>query len=373
MIVISTQCFPPDIGGIETLIGSAADRLSKSGAPVMVLADSIRSDRPEVAFPFPVRRFGGIKPVRRWLKGRHLRQVVNASSASVLIADSWKSLEYIGSLSIPVLTFAHGNELQEDPKTTKGQRIKTALAQANHCIANSHFTAGLLKNFSVADSKISVFHPPIEPQPTATLDALALMDNRLKARGPILATVARLEPRKGIDDVILALQELIKTYPDLIYAIGGGGNDQSRLENLVKQEGLERHVIFLGRVSDTERAALLTRSSIFVMPTREIGGSVEGFGISYIEAGWYGIPCIASLTGGGVDAVLNGITGLCVDRGNEGELARAIKLLLDDDAMRRGMGLAAAHRSRHELCWDVAIKQLTSIIDGVQRNHMEEI
>jgi len=369
MILFSTQCFPPDIGGIETLIGSAADRLSKSGASVTVLADPIRSDKPELAFSFLVRRFGGFKPIRRWLKSRHVRQMANSSSASILIADSWKSLEYVGDLKIPIVTFAHGNELQEDPNSTKGQRIKAALARANHCIANSHFTADLLKKFGVADLKISIFHPPVEPQATATPDALANIDQRLHTQGPILTTVARLEPRKGIDDVIVALPELVKTYPDLIYAIGGGGDDRPRLEALSQQLGVGEHVVFLGRVNDAERAALLTRATIFVMPTREIGHSVEGFGISYIEAGWYGVQSIASVVGGGVDAVLNGKTGLCIDRKSEGDLARAIGLLLSDESMRREMGLAAAHRAQHELCWDFAITRLDTIIKDVLRKH----
>jgi len=369
MILFSTQCFPPDIGGIETLIGSAADRLSKSGASVTVLADPIRSDRPEWAFPFPVRRFGGFKPIRRWLKSRRIRQMANSSLVSILIADSWKSLEYVGELKMPVVTFAHGNELQEDPKSTKGKRIKAVLARANHCIANSHFTANLLKKYGVSDSKISVFHPPIEPQPTATPEALVNIDQRLKTRGPVLTTVARLEPRKGIDDVIAALPELIKANPDLIYAIGGSGDDRPRLEDLSKQLGVIEHVVFLGRVNDAERAALLTRTTVFVMPTREVGHSVEGFGISYIEAGWYGIPSIASVVGGGVDAVLNGRTGLCIDRNREGDLARAIGLLLSDESMRREMGLAAAHRAQHELCWDFAITRLDAIIKDVLRKY----
>ena len=371
MIIVSTQCFPPDLGGIEILMGGIAGRLHQSGAQIMVLADAIRSDRTELSFPYAIKRFGGLKPIRRWLKGRAVRQLAKEHKATALIADSWKSLEQIGKLDLTTLVLAHGNELQEAPNSAKGMRIKKALNRADLIVANSRFTAHLVEKFNIERSKICVFLPPIEPQPDASPEALKKLDVRLGERGPLLATVARLEPRKGIDDVIKALPKLIGTYPDLVYAVAGGGDDLIRLETLAKELGVEGHIVFLGRVNEQERAALLARATLFVMPTREVGRSVEGFGISYIEAGWYGVPCIASRVGGTVDAVVDGETGLCIDGGKEGDLTRAIERLLADGTLRKKMGKAATQRAHHELCWDHAVDTFRGLIEVARERHRQ--
>lgn len=100
------------------------------------------------------------------------------------------------------------------------------------------------------------------------------------------------------------------------------------------------------------------------MPTRQVNRSVEGFGISYIEAGWYGVPSIASQTGGGVEAVLHNETGIIVDLAEENNLTLALIDLLDNETLRERLGAAALARSRHELCWDIAIFRLIDIIDN---------
>jgi phosphatidylinositol alpha-1,6-mannosyltransferase len=374
MIVMTTQCFPPDFGGIENLMGGVATRLNQAGEPTLVLADAIRSDRAEAAFSFPVKRFGGLKPIRRWLKGRAIRSLISEQAtghnpASLLIADSWKSLEHVGSIDLPILAFAHGNELQEKPDSAKGRRIRKALSRADLILANSKFTAGLLDRLGVEPSDIAVFHPPIDPQPEARPNELEALDQRLGGRGPLLVTVARLEPRKGIDDVIAAHATLITAHPNLVYALAGDGEDRARLEALVANRNLQGHVMFLGRINDQERAALLTRATLFVMPTRKVGRSVEGFGISYIEAGWYGVPSIASQIGGGVEAVLDGETGLHVGGNSQHDLPHAISRLLSDAEMRLKMGKAAAQRAQTELCWDTAIATLQNHIAVTKLRH----
>ncbi len=139
------------------------------------------------------------------------------------------------------------------------------------------------------------------------------MRDRIGGRRPVIATVARLEPRKGVDAVIRAMPDVLARHPGCIYAIAGGGEDRERLEQLAADLNVRQAVLFLGRVTSAEKAALLAMADVFAMPVRREGRSVEGFGISYSEAGWFGVPALAGRDGGAGDAVLDGETGLLCD------------------------------------------------------------
>ena len=80
---------------------------------------------------------------------------------------------------------------------------------------------------------------------------------------------------------------------------------------------LEKNIIFHGRMDknkDIEK--ILRKSDIFLMPTFQDNNSIEGFGLSYIEAAKYGVPSIAG-NSGGAEAVINNKTGWCVDACNK--------------------------------------------------------
>jgi len=359
MIVVTTQCFPPDIGGIEILMGEFASYLSQTQEQVTVFADRAQTRQAEEKSSYDIRRFGGIKPLRRWLKARAIKKFIdrNTDHPNWIIADSWKSLEQLET-RCPTLVLAHGNELLVDQKSDRGKRIKKAFEKADLVLANSHFSAEKVASLGISNDHIRVFNPPAsrqtDPDPQS-LDALSLVLNHHR---PILSTVARLEPRKGIDRVISSLPPLLEHYPDLLYVIGGAGPDRKRLETIAAELGVENHVRFLGRVDASTRSALLSRSDIFVMPTRREGQSVEGFGISYIDAAWFGVPSIASREGGAPDAVIDGVTGLIIDNTEVSSVSAALASLLQDDAFRLRLGTAASARARNDLCWTHQISVL---------------
>ncbi|MBU6176764.1 MAG: glycosyltransferase family 4 protein [Bacteroidetes bacterium] len=368
MILISTQCFPPDIGGIENLMGGVAEWLSQKGIEVTVFADGKKS-KDDTGRIYRIRRFVGPKPFRRILKSFRIRHFVKNNisandSDSAILFDSWKSLEPIRKLNIHKICFAHGNELMSEVNSSKWRRICKVLKSADLIIANSNYTAMLLRSYEINPSRIKVFYPPINPQPAPDEDTKRALESKFANKNPILATVARLEPRKGIDTVIRSLPELIKLYPNLIYLVGGEGNDRQRLEKIINDLKLKNHVKLLGQLSKQQRTIVFSHATLFVMPTRQVGKSVEGFGISYIEAGWYGVPSIASQIGGGGEAVINDVTGLVVDLNKPYEFTMTLVNILGNRELRNRLGAAAQDRSRNILCWDKAIDRLIDIIDN---------
>ncbi len=347
--LILTQCFPPYPGGIEILMYGLADALAGAGDAVHVLADQGHDpDWPafDAKQSFPIDRFGGWKVLRRRQKVRAAAQWLTVHPGAHVFTDSYKSLELMPQRALKgaqVACLVHGMELPENPKPQKVARITAAFAKANVLIANSRFTAGQTEPYVPDGVRLEVVNPPIPPQPEADPASKDRLRSRLGA-GPVLASVCRLEPRKGIDQVIRAAAALSAELPGLVYAVGGGGEDRARLEALASE--LSAPVTFLGRVDDADKAALLDLADLFVMPVRREGNSVEGFGISYLEAAWYGTPAIAGQDGGAPDAVLDGQTGLVVDGSDTDAVTQAIRNILTDTHLYAAMAAAAQTRAQ---------------------------
>jgi phosphatidylinositol alpha-1,6-mannosyltransferase len=357
MILIATQCFPPDRGGIEMLMGGLADALHVHGEAVRVYADRARTAGAESS-SYQVRRFGGFKPLRRRLKAYAIARDVRAQKVKGVFADSWKSVELLAPLGVPLAVLAHGMEFPAQPSASKRARIATALAKAQCIIANSAYTASQVAPYlSDGERRLRVINPPIGPQPEATPAALSGIGEIIAGRRPVLLTLARLEPRKGVDMMIRGLPEILTSHPTAVYIVAGGGEDRARLEQIAKDSGVAQSVHFTGAVDGAAKAALFASADVFVMPTRREGNSVEGFGIVFIEAGWYGVPALAGRDGGAVDAVHDETTGLLCNATDPVDVARQIARLLSDGALKRSLGLAASQRARGSGQWTTAITQ----------------
>ena len=97
MIIILTQCFPSRIGGIESLLENLSLELSKTHK-VIVLADKHNKIKDKYYDErqqnnLSIKRFGGIKFLRKRLKSYYLKKILLSHKVSCVIGDSWKSFE----------------------------------------------------------------------------------------------------------------------------------------------------------------------------------------------------------------------------------------------------------------------------------------
>lgn len=369
MIVVATHSFPPDMGGIPVLVGGLAERLAARGA-VHVFAHRIRGKGlgELAAHPYAtLRRFGAPYPFRQWMKAAAMRPLLADPALGAVICDSWKSALHLPPLGpatrAPVLVMAHGMEFPPAPSARRAWRIRRALGRATVVVANSRHTAAMLAPHLPPGLRVEVIPPPIPPQPDPSAAARAEI-RALAGPGPLIATVARLEDRKGVDRVIAALPALAARHPGLAYLVGGEGSDRARLEKHVALAGAAGRVRFLGRLDEDRKAALLAEADLFAMPARREGASVEGFGIVYLEAAWHGCPSLAGREGGAEDAVQEGVTGLICDGADPAAVAAALGALLDDAPRRRAMGVAAAARVRAGFLWDQVLPRWEALLGG---------
>jgi glycosyltransferase involved in cell wall biosynthesis len=115
-------------------------------------------------------------------------------------------------------------------------------------------------------------------------------------------------------------------------------------------------VTFLGAISDGELRRQYQQASVFVLTPQEEGLNFEGFGLVYLEAGAYGVPVVATNTGGVPDAVRNGETGFLLEANDVAGIAQAVSDLLLDPELNLRMGLAN-RRWAETLTWERAAQE----------------
>ena len=366
MILILTQCFPSRVGGIESLVSNLALELAKT-EKVLVFADqhnifldSIYDNQNKNRII--IRRTSGIKFFRRRKKINEIKKIADLNKIKLIIADSWKSLElgidFFNLKNIPSICLAHGNDLIPDNEK-KGNRMKITLSKANSIICNSSFTTGLVKKLLPNNENINFIYPGANDLRNK------ISDNFINIKGkPVLITLSRLEKRKGHESILIAVKELVSKFPNLTYIIAGDGPEKQNLQKIIKQYSLESNVSLVGFVNDEQKKYLFENSDLMVMPTlNEVKSrSIEGFGIAYLEAAFFGIPSIASDVGGTKEAVLNNQTGIILD--NINNLYLTIYDLLTNEEMRKKLGIEAQKRAEKDFNWNnIAKKYLKTNIN----------
>ena len=114
----------------------------------------------------------------------------------------------------------------------------------------------------------------------------------------------------------MSIKNLKSKFPKIKYICIGFGEEEGNIKKLSKELSLENEVIFLKNINENLKLALISTSNLFLMPTRIEKKSVEGFGISFVEAASYGVASIGGKDGGASDAIFHNKTGLICD-GND--------------------------------------------------------
>lgn len=343
MIVISAQAFPPRTGGIQNLLAGTAEYIAHAGYEVTVLADGGRDARQwdrDTILPYKIERFSGPRPWRRRLKYWHLLKLASSTRISALFADTWKSIEVFNEpFDFPVVTWAHGNEFPRADE--KAERIKIALGKADHIIFNSKETQTRAKAFTPTRVPSRIVNPPI-------FDAIAETDLQREDaeklwsdNAPRLLSMCRLIDWKGLDQAISAMPAVLKQFPNAHYVVVGIGDDRSRLDDLVKELGLEQRITFLGWIEEGYKTALLKSADLFLQPGRQVIEEREGYGITYVEAALQGLPTICGNAGGAPEAIIDGETGLVVDATQTHQVEEAILSVLSDEVRHKAMRKAS--------------------------------
>jgi glycosyltransferase involved in cell wall biosynthesis len=238
-----------------------------------------------------------------------------------------------GMISSPIFRTVHHIDDCAEPSLLEFE--KKALGSAEHRFVVSRYWQDVLRTKYGYDSMIT--YNGLE------LEDFSHLPPRM-SRKPSVLFVGGLEPRKGLEYLILAMEQVVHEIPDVrLVAVAkagfGGTDDWHFFEQLATRAGLRDSVDFRESVSQEMLLGLYSDCDILVLPSR-----TEGWGLSLMEAMACRKPVVASRVGGIPELVRDGMDGLLVEAGDVTGLSHAILRLLKSPDQREQMGEAGRER-----------------------------
>ena len=363
MFVVITRNFPPDIGGIQSLMEGLSKGLAKHGH-VKVFADEYSNfESYDQNSNLDITRIKGFKIFKKFRKAFLVNEYLKKNTIKGIFFDHWKSLEHIKLEYLnkfPNFCLIHSKEINHPTGSYLNSRMNKAFKKAKYIIANSKYTQDLAISMGLETGKIHIINPgtnyPVKIGKKEIIKAKEIFGIAF----PKIITIARLDKRKSHQNILMTIKNLIPIYPEIKYVCIGSGDEKDNLEKLRIQLGLEQHVIFFPRTDENLKIALLNEANLFLMPSIIYKKSVEGFGISFIEAGSYGKGSIGGIAGGEADAIEDGKTGYLCDGNDLNSIYETILKFFQNNNYKI-LGMQAKDFSK-KFNWDTIVKQYISLI-----------
>jgi len=368
--VLVTNDFPPKVGGIQSYLWELWRRLPADAVRVHTTPHA-GADEFDAAQPFPVTRSREPVLLPTRMVSRRVERLADDHGAELVVWDPALPVGHAAPRGDrPYAVVLHGAEVTV-PGRLPGTRqlLGRVLRGASLIICAGHYPAAEAERAAGCPLPTVIVPPGVDTDRFRPLDvserAAVRRELDLPVDAPLVVSVSRLVPRKGMDTLIRAARRLADRMPDAVVAIAGSGRDRARLEGLVSSTGAP--VRLLGRVPDELLPGLYGAGDVFSMVCRNRWGGLEqeGFGIVFVEAAAAGVPAVAGDSGGSAEAVSDGETGLVVRRpGGPDRVAEALVDLLGDAPRRLAMGRRARERAEAEFSYDVLAARLRDGMDG---------
>jgi glycosyltransferase involved in cell wall biosynthesis len=377
-ILFLARGYWPMLGGGERLAAEVSEGLARRGHRVRVLLLEGGAGAPAVRRPddFPPMegRHGvellrapdwgrwerRVERIRRsWLPARgELRQWVrrferrallalvreHAADADLLLLSNADPLslaapEALGSPPRAALLYITQSHLT-DPRWPHAQ-VAACWAHADALAVNTPFEAAELARRYAVDPAACVVtgcgtHPPPSAAPWT--------------REPVVLFLGRLGVEKRIDFLLAAMRRVWERRSDARLVVAGArvpGTERVDACIAALPADLRAKVALEHDVSEERKQSLLARAHVLALPS-----VFESFGIVLTEAWGHGTPVVAMDTGVARDVVRHDVDGLLADLDDPDALARALLLLLDDEALARRLGAAGREAVLARWTWD---------------------
>jgi phosphatidyl-myo-inositol dimannoside synthase len=367
--------FPPKVGGINYYVAHLLSRFPR-GEVTVFAPEWPGGPEHDSGFPHRVVRWTSrsMYPTGGVLDA--VLELIDEVRPDIVLFGAAAPLALLGPTierrtGVPFATFTHGVEIWAGQVPVTRALLSRVGKHARLIMGPSRWTVELLRSVIGDGPRIEVlpagvdvenFHPGVS-------DAAVRERHGIGGR-PVICCVSRLTLRKGQDQVIRALPDILAEQPDVRFLVVGDGPDRERLEGLARRKRVEDRVVFAGEVPYRELPAYFRAGEVFAMPcrTRKLGLEVEALGAVFLQAAAVGRPSVAGDSGGAPEAVLDGETGLVVDGTDSDAVGAAILRLLGDLEGAAKMGARGSEWVRRELTWDALSSRLRGLLlDGLAR------
>ncbi len=305
-----------------------------------------------------------------WSVIRRIRQELSQSidiiHAQWVIPSGFLACVASWRTGIPVVATAHGRDvcLSPDADYTVPQRpytrwlLQFTLRRLDALAANSVYTQNHAIDRGMSTAKVTVvyngtntalFKPDTVPLP---------LKEQLDADF-VLLTVRKFYHRKGLQDVIEAMPQVLRECPRACFVIIGYGPTEKQLKQLTASLNLEQNVRFIGRLPNEELPPYYAAADAFIIPSHE-----EAFGVVAAEAMAMGKPLISTAVGG-LKEVVDDKVAVVVPAADPDSIARAIVTLYQSPQRRERMGRAGLAKVREIFNWDRAATQYIELYEKV--------
>ena len=331
--LIVTQTYPPRTGGMQNVMHAITTKLSSINEthvfPDHYFKLKISNSKIHIHNNFSP------KLLRPFIKKKLVSNIYK--DEDIIICDSWKSLNAVPYKAKKIIVFAHGQEFLSIQN--KKKRIKDNLNRVNSIVCSSSYTSKLISQLNLTNV------PKVVIPPTYSLNKISNYKKNVnkKTDKVSLLTISRLEERKGIIPVLKSLSEMNNNdeLKPFFWNICGEGLQANEIKEAIKNLNLSNNAQLVGKVTGNEKQSFLEKADLFIMPSYKVNDSIEGFGISYIEAAAYGVPSIAGIDGGVRDAVIDSETGWCVNPLDKSALSKTLQNAINNKDIREQYGIDA--------------------------------
>ncbi len=264
-------------------------------------------------------------------------------------------------LRIPYVITSHGTDLFLVDRVPAARLLAGPIFRnaAQTTVISSPLVARAAR-LGVERARITVIPMPVDAAVATELE----LPFTPRASQNTLLFVGRLVERKGAAYAIRAVAEFSESGRRVRLVIVGDGPERASLTALAESLAVRDRVEFAGALSPADVRERYRAGGVFVMPAvTDWKGEQEGFGMVLVEAMAYGLPVVATRSGGIPDIVRDGENGLLVPERDVGALMRGIASLLDDAGLATRLAEAARDDVRHRF----APSRIASAFDTVYR------
>lgn len=370
-----TQRFPPAIGGVEAHVAHLASGLPREGVQVEVFTTDLRRDIPFDRFERPLPN--GSSAVHRFRAVRaadvpHALGNVAPGMVPAVLSGSWDVIHAHAYGYFPTFAGTLGGLLDRgslvitphaDPgRPSREKRLfdrlvpRMTLQRAQRVIALTPREATYLATLGVQPERIRVI-----PNGVDVGEFAAAKDGAGRGDRVTILFAGRCYPdQKGLEVLVRAMTRMPQGRIRL-RIVGEDWGGYAVVSALVRELHLQDSVTLVGRVERPDLLREFANADIFVLPSL-----FDSFPMTLLEAMAAGLPVVATRVGGVPDIVDDGRTGILVNPGDEGSLARALGTLAADENLRHSLGRAGRQRSLG-YSWESILPQVKRVYEEAVR------
>ncbi|MGD6991418.1 glycosyltransferase family 4 protein [Sutcliffiella horikoshii] len=376
IIMLSWECPPAVIGGLGQHVWHLSKQLIKAGHLVsLVTPHCLGAPETETVEGITIYR---AKEVECTYDDFHLfvaqtnmnlvDQVGNLTSNkmfTIIHAHDWlvgfaaRALK--GFMTLPLVSTIHaleqGRSNLENPIQLQTARWEESLIQnSDALIVCSTFMKKEVERKIQGEKEVRVIPNGVQLSNEES-ESVSDFLNR-KSYTNLALFLGRMVPEKGITTLIEAAKKIHENHPECLFILAGKGPYLSDYQALVCQAGLEKTILFVGYLNEREKATLLKRCDMLLVPS-----IYEPFGIVAIEGMAAGKPVLAARTGGLSSIIKDGESGLLFEPGDAVDLSEKVSAILENPSLSASLGEKALNEVKQKYNWEDVRDQTEAVYE----------